>query len=250
MLLKNSTTAKIIFFAIFFLVYHSASQSLAQSFRFEPAFTIGKAESDSVQYLFAGPRAITTSHGGKRIYIADGSSNAIRVYDRRGRYRNSIGRRGKGPGEFQNIQHLSLDDRDRLYVLDRLARRVTVYGAEADEHQSYPIRARFTDPFALYPLADDRHLILATGHRAMDHRDLAYLFGPEFRRHTESFLPAIPTLFERDTPFFLALSSNSRYRSTKFGDGYIALCHSSFSGKKQCFILKKNRNDPDCRAVE
>ncbi len=64
----------------------------------------------------------------ERIYIKHYHSNSIRVYDKYGKFVYSIGRGGRGPGEFQRIGAFEFDDSEQyLYVIDEFGFKIEVF---------------------------------------------------------------------------------------------------------------------------
>ncbi|MDR0543037.1 MAG: 6-bladed beta-propeller [Dysgonamonadaceae bacterium] len=63
------------------------------------------------------------------IIVADqGIAQAIFVFDRNGRFRNRIGGRGQGPGEYLYIEHLALaPGKDRIAIVDMSLKRIMYY---------------------------------------------------------------------------------------------------------------------------
>ncbi|MCG8607346.1 6-bladed beta-propeller, partial [bacterium] len=79
---------------------------------------LGGDESASAEYLFSWPKAISTdSHN--HIYVADRNSSKVRVFDHKGRFIKSIGRKGQGAGEMQEVTCMVVDRNDDLIVVDR-----------------------------------------------------------------------------------------------------------------------------------
>jgi len=161
MILRSTPShiGSLLFLLSLWIVFPLSGKS--QSVRFEPVLTIGKTESDSTEYLFSGPKEITADTRG-RVFIADGSSNNIRVFNKKGHFLTTVGRRGKGPGEFLSIDHMTIDRENNLYVLDRLLRRVSILPASLSDYNTHLIEASFTDPFALYPISSGDYLIFAS----------------------------------------------------------------------------------------
>lgn len=63
--------------------------------------------------------------GGENIYVLDSEDGCVRLFDLRGNYLGSIGRPGKGPGEFNRPEELCLDvTNNRVVVADTENRRV------------------------------------------------------------------------------------------------------------------------------
>ena len=66
-----------------------------------------------------------------RVYIADFSSGiTIHVFSSEGRYLKDLGRKGNGPGEFQSIADMRIND-NRLYALDSRQYRINVYSLDS-----------------------------------------------------------------------------------------------------------------------
>jgi len=78
-----------------------------------------------------------------RIYVADYGQAQVTVFDNNGRYLRTIGRRGSGPGEFQNPMQIAVGPGDTLLVFDIGLRRLSKFapdgayvGQEVLEHIS------------------------------------------------------------------------------------------------------------------
>jgi hypothetical protein len=74
--------------------------------------------SQPVEHQLGEPFSVVTDENG-HIYIADESDQSIKIFDREGKYLNSIGGRGRGPGEFQNITMMSQSYNEGLIIQDR-----------------------------------------------------------------------------------------------------------------------------------
>ncbi|MBI4546128.1 MAG: 6-bladed beta-propeller, partial [Gemmatimonadetes bacterium] len=62
-----------------------------------------------------------------RIYVLDRQEQEIRVFDARGAYVRTIGRKGRGPGEFQGANGMEWDRAGNLWVADPMNTRYTVF---------------------------------------------------------------------------------------------------------------------------
>jgi hypothetical protein len=62
-----------------------------------------------------------------RVYFTDGGPNGINVFDPNGRFLTHIGRKGQGPGEFASANPAIHIFSDRLYAIDLLALRISVF---------------------------------------------------------------------------------------------------------------------------
>jgi hypothetical protein len=87
-----------------------------------PVARLGR-ESDSVTISFSSQTVARDSQG--RFYAAVSDGDRIGVYGPDGRLVTVIGRKGQGPGEFQNIDDVHVGPGDTLYVLE--ADRLSVF---------------------------------------------------------------------------------------------------------------------------
>lgn len=62
-----------------------------------------------------------------QIYISDGMSQCIHLYSSDGKFLRKIGRKGKGPGEYQYIWGIQITKGDTLVVYDGVQYRLTLY---------------------------------------------------------------------------------------------------------------------------
>jgi len=96
------------------------------SFTLREELVIGDDEDAPAEYLFYYPQIVRTDSDGN-IYVNDARRADVRVFDASGQYLTTIGRRGKGPGEMQEIVGMHVDVDDRLIVVDRNSRRFTIF---------------------------------------------------------------------------------------------------------------------------
>jgi hypothetical protein len=90
----------------------------------EPILSIGTFQGDSVYQLFRVEGARRLHDGG--IAIANAGSGEIRVYDAEGRFVVAHGRKGEGPGEFQQPALVGILGGDTLVVVDNQLRRISL----------------------------------------------------------------------------------------------------------------------------
>jgi hypothetical protein len=72
--------------------------------------------------------------GDFRIYVADVFASSVLVLQQQGDrldFSGTIGRSGKGPGEFVSVNNLQMTDEQNLMVYDRNLGRITIFDAEA-----------------------------------------------------------------------------------------------------------------------
>lgn len=103
----------------------------------EPLARLGDAE---------GPGAIGTLHTatrdsrGRFYVVSRETSFQIQVFDASGRYRQTIGSRGQGPGEYQRVSAVLVRPGDTLEVLDPRQSRRTVLGPDYKVVEWTPFR--------------------------------------------------------------------------------------------------------------
>lgn len=95
---------------------------------FEEELSIGVAEGDE-NYMFGGRVYFKTDDEGN-FYVVDWDRKRIQKYDSMGKYLLTIGRKGQGPGEFQNIWDPKFDKEKNLYVMDIANDRVSFFNKE------------------------------------------------------------------------------------------------------------------------
>ena len=80
----------------------AAGQAQQSSFNIREQLILGDDEDVPAEHLFYHPQFIRTDSRGN-IYVNDARRADVRVFDSNGQYLTTIGRRGKGPGEMQEI---------------------------------------------------------------------------------------------------------------------------------------------------
>ncbi|MEX2284652.1 MAG: 6-bladed beta-propeller [Gemmatimonadota bacterium] len=72
------------------------------------------------------------------LFVADGGSSSIRVFDGTGKFIRQWGRRGRGPGEFQSVSRM-LFRGDTVFTVDTRQMRVTAFAQDGTVRQTWPI---------------------------------------------------------------------------------------------------------------
>jgi hypothetical protein len=97
---------------------------------FEEELSIGVEEGDE-NYMFGGRVYFNTDDEGN-IYVNDWDRKRIQKFDPQGQYLLTIGRRGRGPGEFVNARNPRFDKDGNLYVFDRSNHRISFFTKEGE----------------------------------------------------------------------------------------------------------------------
>jgi hypothetical protein len=96
----------------------------------EPLLKVGGLNDDE-RYEILGFTAVDLSSKGNLLIAPTGGVGAnrtlIRVFAPPGRFVRTIGRRGQGPGEFQQITSMTTGAADSIFVHDRVSQRRTVF---------------------------------------------------------------------------------------------------------------------------
>jgi hypothetical protein len=77
-----------------------------------------------------GEVSATTLDRDGNIYVLDGPSAVVRMFDANGHQLRDLGRRGAGPGELRNPNGLLLDERGQIWIFDWRAQRYTAFLAD------------------------------------------------------------------------------------------------------------------------
>jgi len=97
---------------------------------FEEELSIGVEEGDE-NYMFGGRVYFNTDEKGN-IYINDWDQKRIQKFNPQGQYLLTIGRKGRGPGEFVNAWNPRFDKDGNLYVFDLSNRRISFFTTEGE----------------------------------------------------------------------------------------------------------------------
>jgi hypothetical protein len=118
----------------------------------EPSVDIGELEGDEPYQLFQVSGAARLADG--RIVVANGGSSELRYFDPRGRYLESAGRKGGGPGEFEGVGAPTVIGTDSIAVYDWNLRRISLWDPDGDFVRSFGIQFPSGSPVAVGPLDD------------------------------------------------------------------------------------------------
>jgi hypothetical protein len=115
-----------------------------------PDVDIGGIDADSEYQLFQVRSAVRLADGS--IVVANAGSAELRFYDAAGNHVQNVGRRGGGPGEFEDLRWVARYSSDSLLAWDVRLRRGSVYGLSGQFHRSFTLPAEaFYVPVASFP---------------------------------------------------------------------------------------------------
>jgi hypothetical protein len=97
-----------------------------------------------------------------RLLVADDLNHRIAVFGRDGRFVASVGRKGRGPGEFESPWLVVTDARDSIFVWDMGLSRISVFGPDLRFRRSFPTVPQWSISSIRF-LPDGRLLVAAYG---------------------------------------------------------------------------------------
>jgi hypothetical protein len=106
----------------------------------EEDLIIGREDNDN--FLFFRVRDVTLDSE-NNIYILDSGNYRIQKFDTKGIYIKTIGKKGQGPGEFENPLSLHFDKKENLYVLD--GRQIKIFSTLGEFKKSIPLETSIVD---------------------------------------------------------------------------------------------------------
>jgi hypothetical protein len=95
-----------------------------------PTISLGGPDATGPTQLFRVQGVLVDPAG--RLWIADGQSGELRIFEPDGTHVRTLGGRGEGPGEFEQIRLLGSGPGDTVFVGDGASDRVTVYSPEGE----------------------------------------------------------------------------------------------------------------------
>ena len=154
------------------------------------------SENQGDEYQLGKPIGVRTDEY-NNIYIADRASLSIKVYNENGEFIKTIGRRGRGPGEFLDINSFEINPDGNFFILDRgtlsythisidesyFSRYSMPFNRKTLEGQFYPDDLDYYEDKAII-LYTDSHFVKGD---TMSRRKLFFLYDREVRERFGSF---------------------------------------------------------------
>ena len=106
--------------------------------RLEEELRIGRLEGPEEEMF--GPILTVAPDGRGGVYVFDGQVPALRHYDAEGRYTRTLGGKGAGPGEYQDVAlALAVLDDGRVLMRDPRNARINIYGPDGEPLDTWPV---------------------------------------------------------------------------------------------------------------
>lgn len=116
---------------------HVENTSQYQTIGIDTLVVIG-SEDQPFEYQLGDPFSVVTDEKG-HIYVADRASLTVKVFDSEGNYLRSIGGRGRGPGEFMQINLMRPAGDGTLLFQDRGKLEFIYLNTDGEYLSSYPV---------------------------------------------------------------------------------------------------------------
>lgn len=211
----------------------------------EYLYSIGEnLEFDEPGYLLM-PGSVTTDGKGN-IFIADSKKILVNMYSSEGNFLKSFGGEGQGPGEFEEVSAIAIDDVGNLLVLDRMSfklARFTVNNGNVEEHLFEDMSQ--INMTTLVPLEDHRFAGIYVESITPDQEDdiiravRVYRFGDRVKEsdHFEIFTHQ----FNKAQPLENRMGRVLGHKLTNLDNKLVAVGNTVYMGK--LFIINFNNDD-------
>lgn len=113
---------------------------------------IGVLESENENYMLHRPNDIALDANGN-IFILDAGNFRVQKFSPEGKFLNTFGSRGQGPGELSYPLSLEIDDQGNLLVSDLSNNRISVYSQNGKYLRSFKMGS-FVSAIKLLPSGD------------------------------------------------------------------------------------------------
>jgi len=216
--------------------------------KIDTLLTIGAGADGEVEYLFGNPTFVEVDTKGK-IYVADAATMTVRVFDQSGDFVASVGGRGAGPGEFQHLTAMAVDDQDQLLVIDYMNARITRFTPDHEIDQTFRLDHEIiTWPRVLQPLPSGHMLMLYKQPRGG--RNLLHSFTGNFAEricHWGAFEATWSTANLSIAQQWVQLSPGSTALTSQ---GDLLFAPSIYSGRIYLFPMDEGCPRDDARLLE
>ena len=150
----------------------------------------------------------------RRMYVSERQDLQMRIYDAAGNLERVVGRRGRGPGEFQFLGHLGLLG-DTVWVVDPSLRRITLLNRDGDLIETFltpgirlnpPHQQVTVSPMYLRP---DRNWVSGTGFASIPMEGISYTVSELLFDASGALVDTLRTLEMVYPPFGVTIDSIS-----------------------------------------
>lgn len=170
---------------------------------------IGDDESKPAEYLLGGLQHAGTDSQGN-IYLADHPRADVKVFNREGTYVTTIGKRGQGPGEIQEVTSMLVTTGGDLLIVDRMNLRVTRFSEMGARMEMYSLPEKsFISPTIIRSLGPTQYALYYRILSSMSNNDVIHLYADDFAT-VEGSLAPLDEIWDLEVPFLRAIAGNPR----------------------------------------
>jgi hypothetical protein len=144
---------------------------------------IGKLDGPE-EFLFVSISDVAVNTKGD-IYVADRRLNEVRKFNKDGEYLLSLGRKGQGPGEFQNVKIISVNIHNDLIAFDSRLGRISIFSDKGELIKTTQklMGGSWIEPSEIF-FTDSNYVLFGKLNNSLE---LFHEFGPDWKI-TESYI--------------------------------------------------------------
>lgn len=197
----------------------------------DQTLVIGKEKSDSTQYLFNAIRWVRPNNQ-EHILVGGSASNSIRIYNAQGKFIRSMGRRGRGPGEFYELTSVDVTDDNQVVVLDRRQSRVSFFDPNGELMRTENVKLSPMSSSHLFAtsLKKDFFVVARIFSDKDKEVDLLHHYDSSFKQLKGSYLNTYQFYFDSLNALHAAMSRAPFFKATVFGKNHIAVVPRVYTG--------------------
>lgn len=221
-------------FLLLTTVFSAGAQPSGQDLSFKQLFSISP-EVDEPGYLLA-PSTLTTDSKG-RIFIGDTKRKKVLMYSENGEFRQSFGRAGRGPGEFNRLIDIDINESGQLLALDQMMFKIARFDIPegyVDEHLFEDLHQINMTSFVSMS-ADTFAAVYAESPKSKehipDHSSIIRLYRFGKGTMISSYLDMFKHRFNIEKPLEMIMGTGLGYHVTALGDRRIAVGHNVYNGE-------------------
>lgn len=235
-----------ILYLIFGIFILFSSLSMAQqsnsieiaSVKIVEELVLGKNNIQSLNESFGRIKDVAVGQEGT-IYVADEGSMNIKVFNKTGDYIGSIGRRGRGPGEFLSLREITISNKNKLVVVDIRQFRISKFNKDGEILDTYLMSKKSQDVVffnQIWQLKDNKNLVLAKKFgRNYNDDSIFHIWDQNFENELNKFGSFKSLGFNEG--FSVKIASMAVGSFTFLNDNQLIFAPSIYSGK--LFTFKK-----------
>lgn len=222
-------------FLSFFIIlsFFSFPILLAQSYQLnlDETLVIGKEDSDSTEYLFSGTRTIRLLPDGD-ILIVDASDKSLRIFDNQGYFKQKLGQRGRGPGDFLDVTSVEIGSDGKIIALDRFQNRISFFDQTEGFINSATLQTKTLGVSQVFENPNSNEFI-AVSRDYLNPDDEGYLlhrYNEDFTNKLGEHLNVFDSFFDESDPLHVSISQSPSYKAVQFDSHKIAIASRIYTG--------------------